>query len=37
MKSSILDSKLKITILGGGRLGWMLILEGRKVVQIWKH
>ena len=30
MKSSILDWKPKIGILGGGQLGWMMILEGRK-------
>ncbi|WP_338601937.1 5-(carboxyamino)imidazole ribonucleotide synthase [Sulfolobus tengchongensis] len=28
--SSILDWKPKIGILGGGQLGWMMILEGRK-------
>lgn len=30
MKSSQQLSKLKIGILGGGQLGWMMILEGRK-------
>ena len=30
MKRSLQSSKFKIGILGGGQLGWMLILEGRK-------
>ncbi|MEM0173193.1 MAG: ATP-grasp domain-containing protein, partial [Sulfolobaceae archaeon] len=31
MKSLIQESRLNITILGGGQLGWMMILEGRKL------
>jgi len=31
MKSLIQDSRLNIAILGGGQLGWMMILEGRKL------
>ncbi|MDT7891617.1 MAG: 5-(carboxyamino)imidazole ribonucleotide synthase, partial [Thermoproteota archaeon] len=30
MKRFLQSSKVKIGILGGGQLGWMLILEARK-------
>jgi 5-(carboxyamino)imidazole ribonucleotide synthase len=30
MRFSLQNSKFKIGILGGGQLGWMLILEGKK-------